>query len=135
LFLLGSKTEVKLDELREGIKDTGTGVGGSEGVPEGKVKKFTFQKRGPLFCFEAVVRTAGHCAVWLGEEIKKLRAEEEKRREGRSGRTKKNDLMIGERFRKIVKPPSMPGRKPETDTSKVRFYGYVSKIRGRMSYK
>lgn len=94
-------------------------MGGSGGVPEGRVKEFTFQKRGPLFCFEGVVKTVGRCAVWLGKEIKRWRAEEEKWREGRAGKTKKNDLMIGERFRTIVKPPSMPGRKPETDTSKV----------------
>ncbi|MCJ1380724.1 hypothetical protein MMC17_003832 [Xylographa soralifera] len=120
LFLLGSKTEVNLDELREGVKVTGTGVGGSGGISEGMVKEFTLQEKGHLFCFEAVDETAGHCAVWLGEESRRWRAESEKWRQERAGRQRKDDLIMDEKFRKVVKAPVMPGRKqPETEASKL----------------
>ena len=45
-FLLGFNTEVKLDELREGIEDTGTGVCGSGGIPEARVEEIMLQEEG-----------------------------------------------------------------------------------------
>lgn len=115
LFLLGSDTQVKLDELREGIKVTGTGVGGSGGMLAGMVEEFTFPRKGHLFCFEAVGETAEHCAAWLGKESKRWKAEEEKWRKSRAGRTRKDDLMIDEGFRSIVKPPAMPVKKSKAE--------------------
>lgn len=54
LWLLGERTYLRLDEMREGIKVTGTSVGGSGGVPEGRVKEDLIPERGHLFPFEAV---------------------------------------------------------------------------------
>lgn len=117
LFLLGSDTPVKLNELCQGIRVAGTGVGGSGGMLEGRVEEFVLQKRGHLFCFEAVGETAQHCVAWLGKESQRWRAEEEKWRKERAARTRKDDLMIDEKFRSVVKPPAMPVRKPKTEAS------------------
>jgi len=46
LFLLGKQTFLSLDEMREGIKMTGSGVGGSGGIPEGRVKEDMMLKHG-----------------------------------------------------------------------------------------
>jgi len=56
LWLMGGASNVRLDEIREGIKVTGTGVGGSGGVADGRVKEVTFAKRGHFFPLRLWVR-------------------------------------------------------------------------------
>ncbi|PYH94541.1 hypothetical protein BO71DRAFT_483702 [Aspergillus ellipticus CBS 707.79] len=62
LFLLGESSYLNLSDLRPAIKTCGTGVGGSGGGEEGKVKEIILPKRGHFFPFEDVVGTAGFVA-------------------------------------------------------------------------
>lgn len=107
LWLMGGATELRLDEVREGIKVTGTGVGGSGGVADGRVKEVTFPKRGHLFPMEIVGETAQECAQWLGAEMARFRGEEEKWRQARLSRPTTDDLMMDKAFKNVVKPPTM----------------------------
>lgn len=107
LWLMGGATELRLDEVRQGIKVTGTGVGGSGGVPDGRVKEVTFPGRGHLFPMEIVGETAQECAHWLGAEMVRFRGEEEKWRQARLTRPTSDDLMMDKAFMNVVKPPAM----------------------------
>ena len=107
LWLMGGASNVRLDEIREGIKVTGTGVGGSGGVADGRVKEVTFAKRGHFFPFEIVGETAQECALWLGAEMARFRGEEEEWRKARLSRPAVDDLMMDEAFKNVVKPPTM----------------------------
>lgn len=107
LFLIGERSEIEVDELREGVKVTGTGVGGSGGIPEGRVKEVTFPGRGHLFPMEIVGETAEECAGWLGKEMARWRGEQEKWEREKAAR---NALVIDEAFKKVVRPPVMAKR-------------------------
>ena len=107
LWLMGGATELRLDEVREGIKVTGTGVGGSGGMADGRVKEVTFPRRGHLFPIEIVGETAQECAQWLEAEMTRFRGEEEKWRGARLSRPMIDDLMMDEAFKNVVKPRTM----------------------------
>lgn len=66
-----------LDDIREGSRITCTGIGGSGGIVEGRVRKTTFSKRRHLFLFEVFNETATKSAVRLGEELKLWRRKNE----------------------------------------------------------
>ncbi|KAL8673747.1 MAG: hypothetical protein Q9168_001854 [Polycauliona sp. 1 TL-2023] len=115
LFLTGGATDMRLDEIREGIRVTGTGVGGSGGLAEGRVKETTFPARGHLFPMEIVGETAQECAVWLGKEMKRWSNAEMRWNEERARRPKDHNLQADEQFKRMVGPPiweSKPKGKP-----------------------
>lgn len=105
LFLTGGATEMRLDEIREGIKITGTGVGGSGGLVEGRVKEKTFPDRGHLFPMEIVNETASECADWLGDEVKRWKEAEIRWDEERANRPEDENLRVNDRFKSVVGPP------------------------------
>ena len=115
LFLIGGATELQVDELREGIKVTGTGIGGSGGIAEGRVKEVAFPGRGHLFPLEIVGETAEECAGWLGGEMARWRGEQEKWERGRAQR---GGLVIDEAFKEVVKMPRM-GKRPVDKKAKL----------------
>lgn len=105
LFLTGGATEMRLDEIREGIKLTGTGVGGSGGLVDGRVKETTFPNHGHLFPMEYVNGTAEECANWLGDEVRRWREAETRWAKERAGGSENANLCVNERFKGIVQPP------------------------------
>lgn len=105
LFLTGGATEMRLDEIREGSKIAGTGVGGSGGVMEGRVKEITLPNCGHLFPMQRVNETAESCATWLGDELQRWRQEERVWQKGRAGNLNMDNLRIDEAYKSIVKPP------------------------------
>lgn len=106
LYLTGGATEMRLDEIREGIKLTGTGVGGSGGFVEGRVREITFPERGHLFPMEIVNETAQACATWLSDEIKRWIEEEEEWQKSRANTSSGDNLRTDEFFRRVVRPPT-----------------------------
>jgi len=72
LRLLGEKTQLCIYEIREGIKTTGTGIGGSRGIWENEVKEVNIKGGVHLFPFEAVEETAKECGKWLGEALEEF---------------------------------------------------------------
>ncbi|RAK95983.1 alpha/beta-hydrolase [Aspergillus ibericus CBS 121593] len=109
LFLLGEYTYLRLDQLREGAKRCGQGVGGSGG--NDKVKEITIPKRGHFFPFESVVETAGYCAGWLDEVVGQYGEAERVWSEKRKQMTKRDHLVLSDEWRRVLKPPARPVRK------------------------
>lgn len=69
-FSDGSACELK-------VSVTGVGVGGSGGVPEGRVDSIIFEGIGHLIAMEAVEQTADVASKWIGRELQLYRAEQE----------------------------------------------------------
>lgn len=105
LWLLGEKTYLHMDEMREGIKITGTGVGGSGGISEGKVKEVNIKGRGHLFPFNAVEETA-ECGKWLSEELDKFREIEVKWNNERKQMSPHDHLVTTGKWLEVIKPLS-----------------------------
>ena len=112
LWLLGEKTIMRLDEINEGIKVCGTGVGGSGGAVDGRVQQKVMLGHGHLFPMEIVAETAEACATWLGTEMERFRKDEERWRAERAARSEKDDLMTDEAWRTVVKPLSAFAKPP-----------------------
>ncbi|XP_044715557.1 alpha/beta hydrolase family domain-containing protein [Hirsutella rhossiliensis] len=77
LWVVGEKTFLCLDEIREGIKIAGTGVGGSGGSPEAKVK-----------------------------EVMTFREQQVKWNQERENMTMKDHMTLSKTWMEVVKPPS-----------------------------
>ena len=97
LFLLGEYSYLPLDQVREGIKHCGQGVGGSGGKE--KVKEITIPKRGHFFPFENVGETADYCASWLDEVMHNYAESERAWKEKRQKLTKRDHLVLSEEWR------------------------------------
>jgi hypothetical protein len=106
LWVLGGGTFLRLDEIREGIKVCGAGVGGSGGVGEGCVKEILLPKAGHLFPFENVSGAAEACATWLEDRIGAWRVMEREWQEKRQAMEKKGHLVLSEEWYKHVRPIS-----------------------------
>lgn len=106
LFLLAGKIFISVDELREGIKVAGTGVGGGGGAAQGKIVEDTVQNFGHLFPFEAPDATADKIACYLEGAMSRFREAEEKWRVERATRDRADDLRVNETWKTLIKPPS-----------------------------
>ncbi|KAB8067224.1 Alpha/Beta hydrolase protein [Aspergillus leporis] len=105
LWVLGAKTFLYLDEIREGIRICGEGTGGSGGVSQGKVKEVTLRGRSHLFPFEDVIQTAKHCGDWIAGEMGKYRESEHEWNQKRASMSNRDHLVLGEAWFKAVKMP------------------------------
>lgn len=63
--------------IQERMERTGTGVGGSGGVNDGRVDQVTFEGIGHLVAMEAVERCADAAAPWIGKELGRWRKQAE----------------------------------------------------------
>ena len=106
LWLLGETSYLRHDEMREGIKVCGTGVGGGGGMAEGRVKEVVVKGRGHLFPFEAVEDAGKQCAIWLGAEMERFREEEKRWRRQREAMSQKDHLATDDKWKAVVKPVS-----------------------------
>lgn len=74
LFIFGGKSDMSSAELRRAkLRATGTGVGGSGGAKEGKVKEVVLDGIGHLVAMEASIQCAEAAAPWLAHELEKFR--------------------------------------------------------------
>ncbi|PWY87545.1 hypothetical protein BO70DRAFT_196423 [Aspergillus heteromorphus CBS 117.55] len=105
LFLIGGKTIFNIDELRAAIKICGTGVGGSGGIMEEKVKEVTFPHLSHFFPFEGVRQTAEQCALWLQQEMKRFRDAEKEWNDKRRPMSKRDHMVLHKEWFRVVKPP------------------------------
>lgn len=70
LYIFGGKSEVSGEEFNElKLANTGSGIGGSGGRAEGRVKGVTFPDVGHLIAMEAVERTAVEISQWFETEM------------------------------------------------------------------
>lgn len=78
LYIFGSLSALSAPELvADKTAMTGTGVGGSGGVAEGKVREVTIEGVGHLIPMEAVEKTAELVAEHVGSEMRRWRKDEE----------------------------------------------------------
>ena len=78
LYIFGETSPMSDEESRKiKMEITGTGLGGSGGVKEGRVKDVVLEGIGHLVAMEATEQCADSAAPWIGQEIKRF--EEEKR--------------------------------------------------------
>ena len=93
LFVLGKKTACSLDDMHDAAVLTGTGLGGSGGIAEGKVKEVLVDG-GHMFPFTAVGETAQIVGNWLGQVIEKYTDQEDRRENERSTMIKAGHLRL-----------------------------------------
>lgn len=103
LYIFGGRSEVSLPHLRQAkLETTGTGIGGSGGLEEGRIKHVLLDGVGHLIPMEAVNECAQAAADWLAPEIERWRSEEAefKRAWDRKGRREK--VMLSEEWKTQV---------------------------------
>lgn len=118
LYLFGSQSDVsdaETDELK--ISRTGTGVGGSGGRAEGRVKGVTMDKVGHLIAMEAPTRAAEECASWLKDEMQRYRKQEEKWEREWLTKGLREKQVVSEKWRKTL--GGGPPKKNKNATSKL----------------
>ncbi|KAJ5246984.1 toxin biosynthesis protein-like protein [Penicillium chermesinum] len=100
------------DEIREGIKSCGTGVGGAVGGGQ-RVREVTLSGLGHLMPFQAVSKVAEPCVEWLANEMERYRVTEKQWEEQSR---QKNHLVVGENWFNTLKPVAMRAEKPSRKT-------------------
>jgi hypothetical protein len=100
LYIFGGKSEISLPEWRQQkMALTGTGVGGSGGAREGRVKEVLFPKAGHLIPMEAVSECADAAAEWLKPEMERWLSEEEEWRQTWEGRSVRERRTLSEEWK------------------------------------
>lgn len=112
LYVFGSKSEMSLPQVNaEKLAATGTGLGGSGGVPAGRVRDVTLDQIGHLVAQEAPVKCADVASTWLGQELQRWRDEDRAFKAEWSKKSKTEKVTIDARWKEHVPPPV---RKPKT---------------------
>jgi pimeloyl-ACP methyl ester carboxylesterase len=107
LYVWGSSSDLTSPRWEvEKLRLTGTGVGGSGGVPAGKVQKVVIGGSGHLVPCEQVVACAGHAADWLERWVKRYRTEEEFYRNHNSKKSAQDKLVTSDEWKKRVRQPT-----------------------------
>ena len=89
----------EVDKLRL----TGTGLGGSGGVPAGNVHKLVIDGCGHLVPCEQPSVCAGYAADWLGQWLRQYRADEEFYRNHDSRKSLRNMLVVSDEWKRRVR--------------------------------
>ncbi|KAI4191361.1 MAG: hypothetical protein L6R41_000148 [Letrouitia leprolyta] len=78
LYVHGGRSDLSAPELRkQRMSATGIGVGGSGGVPAGRVDQVIFEDAGHLMPMEIIGELADATADWLAKEMEHWRRQEE----------------------------------------------------------
>ena len=105
LYIFGETSAVSSSETDEKkVARTGTGVGGSGGAAEGRVKGVTLPNVGHLVPMEDVGGTADAMAEWIVGEVVRFR-EEEREWEKWRGKTLREKQEIDETWKKMMGGP------------------------------
>ncbi|KAL9108159.1 MAG: hypothetical protein Q9227_007013 [Pyrenula ochraceoflavens] len=118
LYAFGEKSEMSEARLREAkLGATGVGVGGSGGVREGRVKEIIIEKAGHLVAMEEVTQCADAAATWLGSEIQRINAEDERFYAEWDKKTLQEKSTIDQKWKQMMGPP--PERRKAGHGSKI----------------
>ena len=100
LYVFGGKSPLSNPEWRKEKMDrTGTGVGGSGGAAEGRVKEVIFQDAGHLLPMEVSRDVADAVSGWIAEELKRWRRLEREWRQQWEAKSKEERTMITEEWK------------------------------------
>jgi hypothetical protein len=104
LYVFGELGYISTPEFQdEKMEATGTGVGGSGGVKEGRVKKVVLKGIGHLVAMEAVDQTADAISTWLGMELQRWRQKEDQFRSVWSAKTDIEKITTTREWREKMK--------------------------------
>lgn len=84
------------------VSRTGTGVGGSGGLREGRVKSVTIHGAGHMIPLEAPRRTAREAAAWIGDEIRRWNSSEAEHERVWKSKTLVEKQTIDERWKQEI---------------------------------
>lgn len=99
--------------MADKMKNTGTGLGGSGGAAEGRVRDVYLKKYGHLLAQEAPSECGEAASRWLGKELERWRAEEQAFREQWSKKSKIEKATIDSRWKEHVPAPVRPKKDSE----------------------
>jgi pimeloyl-ACP methyl ester carboxylesterase len=121
LYIFGGDSDVGLPEACAAkLRYTGIGVGGSGGAPEGRVSSVTYEKIGHLIAMEAVERTAGDSAKWIGKEMERWREDEAEERRTWRTRPRLERQMVDKAWEDAIGGPLVrpdgKGKEKKKDT-------------------
>ncbi|KAI9783834.1 MAG: hypothetical protein M1839_003170 [Geoglossum umbratile] len=105
LYVFGELSYISSPENQDRrMEATGTGVGGSGGVKEGRVKKVVLKGIGHLVVMEAVDQTADAISTWLGMELQRWRQKEDQFRSMWSAKTDLEKITTSKEWRESMRP-------------------------------
>lgn len=106
LYIFAGKSDLSLPDLREAkLAETGTGLGGSGGVPAGRVRGILFEEKGHLLAQEAVHECADAAGDWLRAELGRWRDEDRAFWEKWARKSRVEKLTIDEEWKRNVPLP------------------------------
>jgi hypothetical protein len=101
--------------VKDKMENTGSGVGGSGGVKEGRVTQVTVMGTGHLIPMEKVEESATHAATWIGTEMLRWRANEKLTEEEWGNKVGIERSIMSERFVQELKASfQAPAKKANT---------------------
>lgn len=102
-YIFGSKSPVSTEVLRaEKMELTGSGVGGSGGAAEGRVKEVVLEGCGHMIAQEAAKQCADIAAEWLEVEIMKWKTDETRLMKGWAEKSPREKSMVSEDWMKHI---------------------------------
>ena len=94
-YVFGGQSPLSQPESRkQKIDRTGTGVGGSGGAAEGRVKEIVFKAAGHLLPMEIVEDVADAIGGWTAEELKRWRRLEKRWKDEWEAKSKEERMMV-----------------------------------------
>lgn len=115
LYIFGELSDTSDATLNEAkASRTGTGVGGSGGRAQGKVKEVTLEKVGHLIAMEAPQRTAEECASWLKSELQRYADQEEKWEKEWKMKSLRDKQVVTEEWKSRMGGDPRKNKKPST---------------------
>jgi pimeloyl-ACP methyl ester carboxylesterase len=120
LYVFGGKSNVSPPELQdEKMALTGTGVGGSGGEAQGRVKKVVGENNGHLVPMEDPRMCASAAADWIKVELERWWVDERNYEEWAS-KSKEEKTTVSDEFQKYIgKPAPRPGKASEKVKAKI----------------
>ncbi|KAF2472290.1 uncharacterized protein BDR25DRAFT_303011 [Lindgomyces ingoldianus] len=121
LYIFGSQSFLTTPEIiKEKMDLTGTGVGGSGGEPEGRVKNVMIQDTGHLIPMEKVEETASEVAGWIAKEMVRWRAHEKLTEQEWGKRRGSERSIMTERFVEELQSTMKGHKRPQKKESEAK---------------
>lgn len=115
LYVFGGESNMSTPEWRKRkTESTGTGLGGSGGAPDGRVKEVVLEGIGHLVAMEAVGACAEAAAMWFDQEVKRWRKEEEEFQKKWRNKKKQEKSMVDDEWMKRI---GVKPRRPNAQTA------------------
>jgi len=103
LYIFGGTSDISTPDLRkQKVARTGTGVGGSGGSKEGRVKEVVVEEVGHLVPMIAPQKSADAAADFLSNDLKRWRKEEEEWRRQWESKERLEKMTVNERWKKNI---------------------------------